>query len=179
MIGAMRKVKGPWIWLADFNCIRYQSEKLNGARVGDADMRELSELCDQTGMFDMAVNRNLFTWSDKHSAGTRIWSKLDRILCNESMMDLIPSIHGFFPNPRISDHCPAIAFLGEKPLIKKWFRFQAFWIFTEEFKRCVSQKWQSGACNLFSLQKSLKASKADLKVAMRNLQRGYELEGRA
>ncbi|KAL9665851.1 hypothetical protein QQ045_000172 [Rhodiola kirilowii] len=128
----------------------------------------MRKLCDQTGLFDMGANGNLFTWSDKHSVKTRIWSKLDRILCNESMMDLIRSIHGFFPNPGISDHSPTIVFLGNKPLIRKWFRFQAFWIFTEEFKRCIIQKWQSGAWNLFLLQKSLKALKADLKIAMRD-----------
>ncbi|KAL9680708.1 hypothetical protein QQ045_012487 [Rhodiola kirilowii] len=72
MVDAMGKVKGPWIWLGDFNCIRSQAEKLNGARVCGVDVRELTDFCEQCGLFDIGdivANGNFFTWSDRHAAG--------------------------------------------------------------------------------------------------------------
>ncbi|KAL9670258.1 hypothetical protein QQ045_007809 [Rhodiola kirilowii] len=121
MVDAMGKVKGPWIWLGDFNCIRSQAKKLNGARVCGADVRELTDFCEKCDLFDIVAN----------------------------------------------DHSPTISFLGTRPLVKKWFRFQASWTCTDEFKSCLIQKWQKGSWNLFLFQSCLKAFKAELKVAMR------------
>ncbi|CAM8937480.1 unnamed protein product [Rhodiola kirilowii] len=80
--------------------------------------------CSQTGLRDVAASGNFCTWSDHHEEGARIWCKLDRIIVNERMTELFPSVKGLFPDPEISDHCPAITFLGEKPNVKRWFHFQ-------------------------------------------------------
>ncbi|KAL9691865.1 hypothetical protein QQ045_012292 [Rhodiola kirilowii] len=167
MVDAMERVKGLWLFSGDFNCVKNQSEKLNGRRVRESDGSEISDVCEQSGLFDLAASGNLFTWSDRHVLGSRIWCKLDRILCNEELISSFPSIHGLFPDPGISDHCPAISFLGQKPQIRKWFRFQAFWTRTEEFRSCLSQ-WRKGAGDLGQLQIRLKRFKRVIKHELRN-----------
>ncbi|KAL9679552.1 hypothetical protein QQ045_017417 [Rhodiola kirilowii] len=167
MVDAMQRVQGLWLFSGDFNCVKNQSEKLNGRPVRNNDGREISEFCDQTGMFDLAASGNLFTWSDRHELGARIWCKLDRILCNDDLIFSFPSIHGVFPDPGISDHYPAISFLSHKPQIRKWFRFQAFWTKTEEFRDCLS-RWQGGASDLGQLQRRLKGFKMVVKHGLRN-----------
>ncbi|KAL9664729.1 hypothetical protein QQ045_020136 [Rhodiola kirilowii] len=167
IVDDMDRVKGPWMFSGDFNCVKNQSEKLNGRRVREADGSEITDLCEQTGLFDMSAIGNFFTWSNRHELGSRIWCKLDRILYNEELLASFPSIHGLFPDPGISDHCPAISVLGQKLPFKPWFRFQAFWTKTEEFKSCLSH-WQSGAGDLVQLQKRLKVFKSVVKQGLKN-----------
>ncbi|KAL9690387.1 hypothetical protein QQ045_010785 [Rhodiola kirilowii] len=69
---AMPRAPGPWLLLGDFNCIRSPEEKLNGAVVREADIIELSEFLDQSGMTDLASSGNFYTWFDKHQQGRRI-----------------------------------------------------------------------------------------------------------
>ncbi|KAL9690903.1 hypothetical protein QQ045_011315 [Rhodiola kirilowii] len=83
------------------------------------------------------------------------------------MVASFPTIHGFFPDPGISDHFPTISFLGDKPPIRHWFRFQSFWTKTEEFKSCLSL-WHRGASDLFQLQKRLKLFKNVVKHGLKN-----------
>ncbi|CAM8881473.1 unnamed protein product [Rhodiola kirilowii] len=150
---AMNRCKGPWLLSGDFNCLRFHCEKLNGARVRDADVRDLSSLCEKNGLSDIHSSGYFYTWSDRHIEGERIWSKLDRILVNEDLVQLFPNCHGVFTSPGNSDHCPAINFLDHKSQGRSWFRFQSFWACTEEFKSCVSQKWKGGCWNIISWAK--------------------------
>ncbi|CAM8935050.1 unnamed protein product [Rhodiola kirilowii] len=50
--------------------------------------------CSQTGLRDVAASGNFYTWSDHHEEGARIWCKLDRIIVNERMTELFPSVKG-------------------------------------------------------------------------------------
>ncbi|KAL9687995.1 hypothetical protein QQ045_032407 [Rhodiola kirilowii] len=111
---AMGRVNSPWMLLGDFNCICSQEEKLNGAMVREADTKELSDFINQTGLSDIVSSGSFFTWSDKHQQGKRIWCKLDRILCNDSFISKFPSVYGFFPEPGISDHSPAVCGLAKR-----------------------------------------------------------------
>ncbi|KAL9668189.1 hypothetical protein QQ045_002564 [Rhodiola kirilowii] len=88
----MNRVTGPWIWSGDFNSLRLHCEKLNGARVKDSDVRDIASLCDNNGLSDITFSGCFYTWSDRHTAGDRIWSKLDRILVNDDMMHLFPRV---------------------------------------------------------------------------------------
>ncbi|KAL9667944.1 hypothetical protein QQ045_002314 [Rhodiola kirilowii] len=139
---AMNRGKGPWLLSGDFNYLRFNCEKLNGARVRDADVCDLSSLCEKNGLSDMHSSGYFYSWSDRCIKGERIWCKLDRILVNEDLVQLFPNCqcHGVFTSPGISDHCPAISFLDHKSQRRSWFRFQSFWACTKEFKSCISQK---------------------------------------
>ncbi|KAL9690609.1 hypothetical protein QQ045_011014 [Rhodiola kirilowii] len=46
---------------------------MNGARVRELDTRELSEFLEHAGLRDISFSGSLFTWSDKHQLGRRIW----------------------------------------------------------------------------------------------------------
>ncbi|KAL9672247.1 hypothetical protein QQ045_028497 [Rhodiola kirilowii] len=164
----MPRVTGPWIISGDFNCIKSQGEKLNGARVRESDTKELSEFLDQSGLRDISFSGSLYTWSDKHHQGRRIWCKLDLILCNEAFISNFPNAHGIFSEPGISDHSPAICRLADRFPMKKWFWFQSFWTSTNQFKDYITQKWRRGAWNLFMLQRNLKDLKRELIIAMKD-----------
>ncbi|KAL9683928.1 hypothetical protein QQ045_021356 [Rhodiola kirilowii] len=168
MNDAMTRVRGPWIWSGDYNCLRFPYEKLNGARVRDADVRDLACLHENNGMSDIASSGCFYTWSDRHIEGERIWSKLDRILVNEDLVHMFPNSYGLFPNPGISDHCPAITFVDHMVQWRFRFRFQSFWACTEEFKSYLLPKWKKGCWNLFLFQRSLKALKEDIRIAMKD-----------
>ncbi|KAL9688157.1 hypothetical protein QQ045_032572 [Rhodiola kirilowii] len=165
---AMPRVSGPWMFSGDFNCIKSQEEKLNGARVRESDTKELSEFLEVSGLRDISFSGSLFTWSDKHHQGSRIWCKLDRIICNEEFISNFPNAHGVFAEPGISDHSPAIYRVAVRSPMRKWFRFQSFWTGTNQFKDCMNQKWRRGAWNLFMLQRNLKNLKRDLIIAMKD-----------
>ncbi|KAL9670533.1 hypothetical protein QQ045_008086 [Rhodiola kirilowii] len=142
---AMDKEKGAWVFIGDFNCIKNQTEKLNGSRVRNFDVKELKFLFDNSDLHDILASGNFFTWSDRHETARRIWCKLDRILVNSDLVADFPTAH-------------------DK---KRWFRFQSFRALTDEYKACLAQNWKGGCRNLFLLQKALRHLKGDLKVAMK------------
>lgn len=159
----------PWVICGDFNCIFKASEKLNGSRVLPADTKELEHLLNTTGLEDMKAFGNFYTWNDKHSNSDRIWCKLDRILCNQSFLSVLPQAYGWFPEAGLSDHCPALIKIGIESHRKSWFRFKNFWVHTEEFQIALRKFWRIGANNLFDISKRLKLLKAGLKKDMRHL----------
>ncbi|XP_074288785.1 uncharacterized protein LOC141613942 [Silene latifolia] len=94
------------------------------------------------GMDDMQGSGSDFTWFNKQEVGTRVYSKLDRVLINVDWLLSYTQTTAQFLPPGISDHCPAIlSFFGD-PLPKKQFKFLNCWIDHPDFKTIVTEAWQ-------------------------------------
>lgn len=91
---------------------------------------------------DMRYYGCQFTWTNKHEDGTRIFSKLDRVLVNELWVDRFPDAETKFIEERLSDHCPAlVSFPCVQRMGTPCFKFFKMWIRNEGFTLCLQQGW--------------------------------------
>ncbi|CAM8963663.1 unnamed protein product [Rhodiola kirilowii] len=101
----IRNRRGAWILLGDLNCIMDRKEKLNGNRVRDSEMEELSYFVDNAELTDIHAGGCYFTWNNKHSnPQERIWCKLDRAMANAQWTTLFEDSFAIFQAPGLSDH---------------------------------------------------------------------------
>lgn len=50
------------------------------------------------GLDDLMSIGSFYTWNNKHEGATRVFSKLDRVVCNDKWMDVFPtSVAWFMP----------------------------------------------------------------------------------
>ncbi|XP_060967001.1 uncharacterized protein LOC133035175 [Cannabis sativa] len=117
-------VNKPWLILGDFNAM-FCFQDRNGGKVDE-----------------IKSSGSYFTWSTKHDLGSRIFSKLDRVLLNEDWMDHFPDNEACFKWECISDHSfcivknNRIGSVGVRP-----FRFCNHWALHSKFRERTLSSW--------------------------------------
>lgn len=82
-----------------------------------------------------------FTWSSKQEGTSRVFSKIDRVFCNEEWPHRLGD--AIFLNEGISDHCPCISKLDNTILRRtRSFKYYNMWSMVEEFIDIVNEYWQ-------------------------------------
>ncbi|CAM8902883.1 unnamed protein product [Rhodiola kirilowii] len=83
--------EGPWLIAGDFNEVRFSWEA-RGVRDKDMSrMRQFNEVLDQCGLLDMGFAGSPFTYSNKRSYPFEAKARLDRVLGNIQMKNLMSS----------------------------------------------------------------------------------------
>ncbi|KAL9672970.1 hypothetical protein QQ045_029223 [Rhodiola kirilowii] len=174
---AGKNFNGCWLCMGDFNCIKYQNDKLNGNRVRDADVGDFRKFLSNTGLQDLPSSGYHYTWSNNHvNPLERIWCKLDRALGNQQWFDDMEEAQAVFLPPGISDHSPVLVCCGEEKYFKRSFRYCNFWETLEGYEDAVRSKLCEGdKCkNLFMIQGKLKSMKGMLKQSFVGSTRGMD-----
>ena len=83
-------VKGPWIAMGDFNCIANLNEKI-GQVVRMIEILPLRNCMATCGLHDMKSNGRFYAWNNKQTGIRRVFSKVDRTLCNDLWEDQFPT----------------------------------------------------------------------------------------
>lgn len=96
----------PWLCVEDFNEILDDSEKLGGNLRRDDRMREFSHCLDDCELFDLSIEGNRFTWSNKQAGDHCIQERLDRGLANDLWRNLFPRAWVYHLTRVLSDHNP-------------------------------------------------------------------------
>ncbi|XP_061371391.1 uncharacterized protein LOC133313955 [Gastrolobium bilobum] len=98
----------PWLILGDFNTILCPSDKHHGNSVTAYETSDFRDCCEELGVTNLNNHGSHFTWTNG-----RVWSKLDRVLCNHlwsyAFQESSYESPGF---ESISDHSPLIVSLG-------------------------------------------------------------------
>ncbi|CAI9096230.1 OLC1v1032321C1 [Oldenlandia corymbosa var. corymbosa] len=135
-------IDSEWIILGDFNCLASAAKRLNRRTVTAGNTIELQSFMAKHHITDLPHSGNFFTWTNKHQTGSRICSKLDRILVNSCWMTSLQA-HASFLAPGVSDHSPGIAELLPEKVVHPPFRFCNFWTNEDDFIPTVSDSWLS------------------------------------
>lgn len=133
----------PWALSGDFNVCLKLEEASNAPNVISIEMRDFIEAVEELDVFDLSYSGKLFTWSDcNHYAP--IFKKLDRVLVNSGWTDVFSlSRAQFFPRG-LSDHNPAVTFLGvDIPKLFKPFQVYQHIIQHADFLPAVANAWNS------------------------------------
>ena len=98
-------MRDPWVVLGDFNCVLDREEKIGGP-VRDHDMVSFRRCVANCALDDMKSTRCYYTWNNKQSDGSRVFCKLDRVLCNVSWSEMFPTAETWFLPEGLFDHSP-------------------------------------------------------------------------
>ncbi|XP_020266409.1 uncharacterized protein LOC109841898 [Asparagus officinalis] len=158
--------QSPWILCGDFNALISDDEKLGGAILSDADTMDFKLFIDNCHLSHMKTLGSFFTWSNKQGPDTRIWSRLDRALINDTWIARYNSSHAEFLLPSFSDHYPALISIYEDNVQgKKSFKFFKMWTKHPSFLPTVYSIWQTSVPGhlMYSVCAKLKLLKSALK----------------
>ncbi|XP_068644692.1 uncharacterized protein [Aristolochia californica] len=132
----------PWLFVGDFNAIRYCSEKRPPANCISASMRGFSDFIGGSGLDEIPLSRKNYTWSNNQHQP--ILSKLDRFLACPGWLQLFGNVSGWVLNNVGSDHWPIMLTTS----FEKWgrcpFWFENSWLSTKNFEARIDEWWAEG-----------------------------------
>ncbi|XP_074288556.1 uncharacterized protein LOC141613710 [Silene latifolia] len=83
------------------------------------------------------------TWTNKQDVGTRVWSKLDRVLTNASWLVAFPHTQVTVLPAGISDHSPLLVQIKEHYQIRRRFSYLNCWEEHKDYDTIVTEAWQN------------------------------------
>ncbi|XP_048498078.1 uncharacterized protein LOC125496616 [Beta vulgaris subsp. vulgaris] len=156
----------PWVICGDFNCIISTEERI-GAPVREAEMADMRECLMFCGLQGIKSTGNFFTWNNKQEGGSRVFSKLDRVIANQAWIDGYPSAEVSFQNEGEFDHTPALLIVypiditGRKP-----FKYFTMWRTSPQFMDIIIRVWNGTiqGTKMYQVMRKLRSTKAELKI---------------
>ncbi|GAA0167995.1 hypothetical protein LIER_22818 [Lithospermum erythrorhizon] len=109
-----------------------------------------------------ASGGNTFTWC-RNWSNNSLLRRLDRVLCNEALLEKMANCEVNIPSASISDQCPMDIIIHQDRLMEpKPFRFFEFWIKHESYDSIVKEAWEGveEGNGLSVLQSKLKKMRA-------------------
>ncbi|XP_060969632.1 uncharacterized protein LOC133036883 [Cannabis sativa] len=136
-------LNAPWIILGDFNAMFAYKDRSGGRKVRSSEIQDSQNWLAWGQVEELKTAGSFFTWSNNHEEGSRVYSKLDRVLTNESWFDKFPNTEASFRWGALSDHSYCLikhiktGIRGTKP-----FRFSNHWMFKEGYRETVLSSWK-------------------------------------
>lgn len=130
----------PWVLSGDFN-VCLHTDEMNSVSNFSIDMREFNDLIAALDVFDLNFTGKFFTWWDCNILHPT-FKKLDRVLINPDWITAFPSSSAQFLRRGLSDHCPALVYLGlSAPRLPKPFQVFQHIIEHTRFLSSVEEAW--------------------------------------
>lgn len=108
-----------------------------------------------------------FTWSNGHDAHRNTEGRLDRVICNNSWLDLCSSLNVSTLINHKSDHFPLLLDFETSPhKFSCQFKFMHMWSQHDDCKRVIQETWNINivGCPMYILNQKLKILKHKLKI---------------
>lgn len=115
----------------------------------------------------MGVHGPFFTWSNKQEGTNRVFSKIDRILCNDEWLNRMRNASATFVTEGILYHCPCVIKLDNTIIRRpRAFNYYKMWSMAEEFMSIVNDYWQESVTGtpMYRVVVKLKKLKKGLKL---------------
>lgn len=85
-------INDPWICLGDFNVSLNVNERHSKAAPNLYDIEDFSNCLCSAGLTDIPFTGPLYTWSNNQFRNDRVWAKLDRVLGNDTLLQVYPNV---------------------------------------------------------------------------------------
>ncbi|XP_074278014.1 uncharacterized protein LOC141601619 [Silene latifolia] len=103
----------------------------------------LMQFVQDCNMADLKDKGAYYTWNNKHDVGSKVYSRIGRVLCNDEWMDCFPGSYVHFMPEVMFDHYPClIRFKEEIQRRGKTFKYLNMWSFSSEFEDVVRKGWK-------------------------------------
>ncbi|XP_074315509.1 uncharacterized protein LOC141651707 [Silene latifolia] len=159
-------VTGPWIVCGDFNNVIEVNERIGGAAVSGSEMAPMREMMEQCQLTELKTVGSFYTWTNKHEIGSKVYSRLDRVLLNEEWLNVFTDSFANFLPEGLYDHCPCLISNYAMGVRKKApFKYFNMWALAANFKEVVIAGWQINVQGtpMFQVVKKLQNLKKGLK----------------
>lgn len=90
--------------MGDFNVVRDINERSSPNAHNLLDIAQFNSCILKSCLEDINTTGCAFTWIKKQGPSTRVWSKLDRALVNQSWVHPFNALTAFIPPSGVSDH---------------------------------------------------------------------------
>ncbi|XP_057248057.1 uncharacterized protein LOC130590114 [Beta vulgaris subsp. vulgaris] len=155
--------------MGDFNNVLNMEDRV-GAPIRASECTDFRRCVECCSMEDMKATGCFYTWNNKQGEDTRVFSKIDRVMCNMDWMEAYPFTEANFLPEGEFDHCPMILTAHpQQNYGKKPFRYFDMWKHAQNFEQIIQDAWNtevSGA-PMFRLTQKLKKVKASLRLLNR------------
>ncbi|XP_060177942.1 uncharacterized protein LOC132607882 [Lycium barbarum] len=129
----------PWIIGGDFNVIVSEEEKQGGLPVTFNETLDFSTCIQSCGLIDVGFTGSKFTWCNGRTEEDCIFKRLDRILVNQQVLDIMPSAAVTHMIRHGSDHAPLhLECNNNAHHIVKSFKFLNFWTKHHTFMEMIA-----------------------------------------
>ena len=139
------RTQDPWLVVGNFNEVLNEADVRGGEFV--ACRAELFYNCiDHCELIDIGAIDSNFTWHRSLHGILTIWKKLDRVVADWRQRVKFPNACVKVLLRIYSDHNLLLLRMGGFPQAHgpKPFRFQAAWVYQEDYHHVVSQPWNKG-----------------------------------
>lgn len=92
----------------DYNSLLSVNDRLNEAPVSEAEIREFADSIKDNNLYHMKSIGAHFTWCNNQEGDSRIHTKIDWCLANQSWMTKFPSVFAEILEKNVSDHAPIL-----------------------------------------------------------------------
>ncbi|XP_074300540.1 uncharacterized protein LOC141631817 [Silene latifolia] len=118
-------------------------ERIGGTDVTLAEILPMRKALDDCQLQEGKMIGSYFTWNNKQDDGTRVYSKIDRVLINDAWLQRFPdSVAQFLPEGHF-DHCPCVIQFNRTSAWKKApFKYFNIWALADNFDEVVQHRWQ-------------------------------------
>ncbi|XP_074299262.1 uncharacterized protein LOC141630325 [Silene latifolia] len=164
-------INGPWMVAGAFNCVFSHSERLGGSST-DAEIDEFQSCLDACGLIDSPAQGAYYTWNNKQDEGSRVFSRLDRVLINSEWSQKMPSMYAHFLPEGTFDHTPCIIKSSDQSdSFKRPFKYYNMWGKEKNFIPKLTAWWtvHCQGTKMFQVVRKLK----NLKVHLRQFNKDH------
>ncbi|XP_010694718.1 uncharacterized protein LOC104907481 [Beta vulgaris subsp. vulgaris] len=103
-----------WIIMGDFNSVLESDDRINGNPVTNAETEDFRHMLDKTDLMVVKGIGGTYTWSNKREGVDRIFSRIDRCLCNATWFAQHTHTVVEIKNQSVSDHHPLLVHLNQQ-----------------------------------------------------------------
>src|SRR3954465_8166037 len=95
--------------MGDFNAVKFLHEKFGGRPLTHEQVSEFYDFSSKAGLIDVPTSSNTqWTWHNNNMGDKRIYSRLDRAMCNPIWLNTAPTSICKVLSHMSSDHCPIL-----------------------------------------------------------------------
>ncbi|KAK4384368.1 hypothetical protein Sango_3068900 [Sesamum angolense] len=132
----------PWIVGGDFNTVLDMSEVCGSSADIHSAMTEFRDCLLDTGLIQLPVQGERFSWHNCSEGDRSLWKRLDRMLVNDAWLSQWPNSHYHCLNARTSDHSPLVIRGDTATHTVSMFRFDNYLTMSSDFTPSVQNIWR-------------------------------------
>ncbi|XP_074298341.1 uncharacterized protein LOC141629200 [Silene latifolia] len=82
LVSIGKGIDSSWMVCGDFNSLMHLNERIGGAQVQWHDVLPMKQMAVRCDLTELKSIGSFFTWNNKHENGSKVYSKIDRVLIN-------------------------------------------------------------------------------------------------
>jgi hypothetical protein len=161
----------PWSFFGDFNVILGAHEHRDRTSPARLPIEEFQNWSESFNLVHLPTRGVEFTWNNGRGGNRHTERRLDRVICNQSWMDLCNTSSVTALSRIRSDHFPLL-FDFQTSTVRhvSQFKFLKMWSLHSECKNVIMDSWNENVvgCPMFVLSQKLKNLKVKLKCWNKN-----------